>query len=58
MLIIYLWTSFSFTKGLYNLPHIGDDPDGVAGDQDDHDVDTHPRYHDFSFKNYCLKMEK
>ena len=28
-------------NGLCNLPDIRYDPDGVAGDQDHHDVDTH-----------------
>ena len=37
--VIYLLLS---VKSVDNLPGVGEDPDGVAEDEDDHDVDVYP----------------
>ena len=42
---------------LYDLPSVGDDPDGVADDDDDHDVDADPGQVNLALSQGLLNIE-
>ena len=45
-------------EGLSNLPGVGDDPDGVAADDDNHDVDTDAGELNLAFPQILLQFYK